>query len=105
MFDILNGENGDINMDINWIYLFFELLIAIFIVGPLIHYMAQRKVTKKNIYNGERYSKLEIFKSIERNGEVIYYLGNEKNQIEVTKEYYEAAIKSYRDSMRNNQSN
>lgn len=33
---------------------------------------------EKHIPNGERYSKLEVYKSIERNGKVIYFLGNEK---------------------------
>lgn len=90
-------------MEINFVWLFFELLIAVFILGPLI-YAERRKASKKDdIAKGERYSNLDIIKSIERNERIIYYLGDEKNQIEVPKEDYDYAIKTYQESVHKNE--
>lgn len=86
-------------MEITNLWSCFIVIVPVFIFGWLV-YVANRGVGKKYIANGERYSNLEIFKSIERDGKVIYFLGDEKNQIEVSKEDYDYAIKAYQESIR-----
>lgn len=88
-------------MEINPIWIFFYVVIFFVALLAWLAYSVKRDDIEKHIPNGERYSKLEVFKSIERNGEVIYFLGNEKNQIEVSKKYYDYAIKVYQESIRN----
>ncbi|EMB8480667.1 hypothetical protein VAH18_003490 [Providencia rettgeri] len=86
-------------METSIYWLCLIVIVPVFIVGCQF-YIANRNEGKKYIENGERYSTLEIFKSIERHGKVIYYLGDEKNQIEVSKVDYEYAIKVYQESIR-----
>ncbi|MBG5929587.1 hypothetical protein [Providencia rettgeri] len=86
-------------MEINYIWFFFYMVIFLVLLFGWLVYSANRDVREKYIPNGERYSKLEIFKSIERDGKVIYYLGDEKMQIEVSKEDYDYAIKVYQESI------
>lgn len=86
-------------MEINYIWLFIYMAIFLVLFFGWIVYSANCDVREKHIPNGERYSKLEIFKSIERDGKVIYYLGDEKMQIEVSKKYYDYAIKVYQESI------
>lgn len=88
-------------MEINPIWIFFYVVIFFVALLVWLAYSGKREDVEKHIPNGERYSKLEIFKSIERNGEVIYYLGDEKNQIEVSKVDYDYAIKVYQESIKN----
>ncbi|AIN62188.1 hypothetical protein [Providencia stuartii] len=88
-------------MEINPIWIFFYIVISFVALLAWLAYSGKREDVEKHIPNGERYSKLEIFKSIERNGEVIYYLGDERNQIEVSKVDYDYAIKVYQESIRN----
>ncbi|MEX6120382.1 hypothetical protein AB6G31_22645 [Providencia hangzhouensis] len=87
-------------MEINPIWIFFYVVIFFVALLAWLAYSGKREDIEKHIPNGERYSKLEVFKSIERNGEIIYFLGNEKKQIEVSKEDYDYAIKVYQDSIR-----
>ncbi|MGW8594967.1 hypothetical protein ACWBQ1_07345 [Providencia rettgeri] len=88
-------------MEINLWWLPLYIVIFLVILFSWLIYSGKREDVEKHIPNGERYSKLEIFKSIERNGEVIYYLGDEKNQIEVSKVDYDYAIKVYQESLKN----
>ncbi|WP_272668122.1 hypothetical protein [Providencia sp. PROV117] len=88
-------------MEINPIWIFFYVVIFFVALLAWLAYSGKRDDIEKHIPNGERYSKLEVYKSIERNGKVIYFLGNEKNQIEVSKKYYDYAIKAYQESIRN----
>jgi len=76
------------------------MVIFLVILFSWLIYSAKREDIEKHIPNGEQYSKLEIFKSIERHGGVIYYLGDENNQIEVSKIDYDYAIKVYQESIR-----
>lgn len=55
---------------------------------------------EKAIVDGKRYSELPIIKTVEKEKGVFYFLGDEKNQVEVNKRYYDLAIKAYKESQR-----
>lgn len=83
----------------------FELMRVItivFFVGFFIYciYAIDKQHDEKAIIDGERYSKLQIIKTIEKEKGVFYFLGYEKNKIEVNKIYYDLAIKAYKESQR-----
>lgn len=53
---------------------------------------------QKRLIDGKRYSELPIIKTVEKDSYIFYILGDDVNQIEVNKDYYEKAIKNYKDS-------
>lgn len=83
----------------------FELMRAItivFFVGFFIYciYAIDKHHDEKAIVDGERYSKLQIIKTLENEKGIFYFLGDKENQIEVNKIYYDLAINAYKESQR-----
>lgn len=72
----------------------------VFIVCFMLYsiYSIDKYHDEKAIVDGERYSKLQIIKTVEKEKGVFYFLGDEKNQIEVNKRYYELAIKAHKEN-------
>ncbi|HIH5100635.1 hypothetical protein ABK670_17230 [Proteus mirabilis] len=50
--------------------------------------------------DGKRYSQLKIYRTIERDYKILYVLGDESYSIEVDKDYYDAAIDKYNQSIK-----
>jgi len=83
----------------------FELMrivTIVFFVGFFIYciYAIDKDRDEKAIVDGERYSKLQIIKTLEKEKGVFYFLGDEENQIEVNQRYYDLAITAYKESQR-----
>nr|WP_181375478.1 hypothetical protein [Pectobacterium carotovorum]ALG88487.1 Hypothetical protein [Pectobacterium carotovorum] len=72
----------------------------VFIVGFMLYsiYSIDKYHDEKAIVDGERYSKLQIIKTLENEKGIFYFLGDKENQIEVNKRYYELAVSAYKDS-------
>ncbi|MCI9740261.1 hypothetical protein AB7X34_01830 [Proteus mirabilis] len=70
-----------------WIYLAFVMLLV---------YIFKSDFNKKAVKDGRRYSQLNI----ERGHKILYVLGDESYSIEVDKDYYDAAIDRYNQSMK-----
>lgn len=81
------------------------LIVAAFIIGFVVYCFHGAWIAGKEntIANGARYSTLTILKTKEQKGEVFYYLGDEKHEIEVSQYYYDRAIKAYQKSQEINQ--
>ncbi|EOE1546023.1 hypothetical protein ACJ9E6_004102 [Providencia rettgeri] len=83
----------------------FELMRVItivFFVGFFICciYAIDKHHDEKAISDGKRYSELPIIKTVEKDNYIYYILGDDVNQIEVKKYYYERAIEDYKESQR-----
>lgn len=79
--------------------------IVMFIIAALIvfgamyfMYSSYQHFNQKRLIDGKRYSELPIIKTVEKDSYIFYILGDDVNQIEVSKNYYEKAIKNYKDS-------
>ncbi|EOW0440630.1 hypothetical protein ACN3ZE_001961 [Providencia rettgeri] len=81
----------------SWMLPVIPILIFIaFIAGCV--FLKHKSNYEKSINDGERYSELPIIKTVEKDSYIFYILGDDVNQIEVNKDYYEKAIKNYKDS-------
>lgn len=76
------------------------IITFVFIVCFMLYsiYSIDKYNDEKAIVDGERYSKLQVLKTVEKEEGVFYFLGDEENQIEVNKRYYNLAITAYKES-------
>ncbi|EPJ9872905.1 hypothetical protein RG077_002676 [Proteus mirabilis] len=74
-----------------WICLAFVMLLV---------YIFKSDFNKKAVKDGKQYSQLKIYRTIERDYKILYVLGDESYSIEVDKDYYDAAIDRYNQSMK-----
>ena len=72
------------------------LIFIVFIAGSV--FLKYKSNYEKAINDGERYLDLPIVKTLEKDERIFYLLGDDVNQNEVSKDYYEKAIKNYKDS-------
>ena len=75
-------------------------IIAALIVFGAIYFMYSnhQHFKQKRLIDGKRYSELPIIKTVDKDSYIFYILGDDVNQIEVNKDYYEKVIRNYKDS-------
>lgn len=75
------------------------IIVALIVCGAIYFmYSNHQHFNEKRLVDGKRYSELPIIKTVEKEKGVFYFLGGEKNQIEVNKRYYELAIKAHKEN-------